>query len=174
MLTNAIACRRLAALDPAAGYAAVFGGWQPRYTFGVRWLRGAPETGPSPSACFLDRSVAVYPFTVGDPDERIAEAAHEVAHLLNGKCHGRPPHRRNPLVLGVECVRCEVQATDRAIALVQEAGLRWTHTMHERLARGLRSYRRVPAMPGQLFELNVLVNSGYYKARLDFVMKERR
>lgn len=88
-------------------------------------------------------------------EETIAVALHEIGHILAEGCQGGD-HYRDPAVRDWwHCLRCESLAWANAIALLRP--LPWTRSMHERLMRSLKSYRRrTPGTPGAKAELDYL------------------
>lgn len=153
-------------MTPAATYRAVFEGWLKRFNIRVQWLRDFPDP-IGPTSNWKRRRVTLHPFSVGDADERLAESAHEVGHILGGTCPNQPPHQRRQMVTLVACVCCEVTATRVGEWLVRRAGLPWTRTMHDRLSRALHSYgRTTPAPAAALQALNVLASDGRYATRM--------
>ena len=80
-----------------------------------------------------------------------ATAYHEFGHVIAGGCpNDGKVHRRDPSVTAWwHCLACEVLATRKALELAPH-----TRPMFDRLARGLRSYRR--GTPGPTREIETL------------------
>jgi hypothetical protein len=143
----------------AATYQSIVERWAKRYKIRVRWIAD------------VNGSTAYWPTrTVRVPrirsDEDLAVAAHECGHIIAGKCPGRSPHQREQLPTSLACLACECAATRIAEFLVTRAGVPWTRAMHDRLSRGLASYRRIPAPAAQRQVARTLASDSRYAARL--------
>lgn len=106
----------------------------------IEWRRTMPQGVAGYAEGTAGRAVC-------QPIEDEASAAvvyHEIGHLLCGRCPRKEPHRPNPTVRDWHhCVACETEATAMAMRIAP----RWSRTMHERLADGLRQYRRKTPAP---------------------------
>jgi hypothetical protein len=86
------------------------------------------------------RAIVVPPI---DSVESFAVFLHEAGHILAGPCTDRTPHRRDHAVREWHrCLACEVDAWERAMALVP-----FTRAMHGRLRQCLATYRRTTIGP---------------------------
>jgi hypothetical protein len=90
-------------------------------------------------------------------DEDAAVGYHEAAHILAGECpNDGTVHRRDMTVRDAWCcVACETHATSLALNLAP-----FRRSMFDRLARGLRSYRKsTPAAAREIQKLDQLAGT---------------
>ena len=147
---------------------AVFAGWRRQHgPIRVTWISSPSGARSRPST----RQVWIAPFTLGDPEMRLAEAAHELAHVILGPCPKRPPHerhvnRRSMHRVTCDCVACETDTTCEAARLVRSAGLEWSRPMHTTTAVGLRSYyQHIPAPRAAVTAARRLASDTTFAAR---------
>jgi hypothetical protein len=113
----------------------------------------------SPARALWSTRTCYAPYPPGD-EEEAAVVYHEVGHLLAGRCpDDGTVHRRDQLAAVFDstwnCIACETAATSRALSLAP-----FTKPMFDRLASGLRSYRRcTPAAAREIQKLDQLAGT---------------